>query len=177
LAKNLLQILDLSEGIVPALTPGTACGKVETRIAQAERLLAKGSTHGQAVRRLREEHGISKTTAERTMRALYLRWQREASTQDREKRRNQMRAMLMGGAREALQARKYESFAKCAELLCRLDGILDQPETTAITVNVRTEVLSVLERHYGAKAVIEAEGESVPAKLTNGHGEGSNGHG
>jgi hypothetical protein len=125
------------------------------------------------------------------------RWEQEAASLTREQKRALLRARIRRIERLAIEHEKplvvgdgggsahVERHAEVQEkaaleaikLEAQLDGLLEQSDAPQVTVTVRTEVLGVLERHYGAKAVIEAEGESVPPKLTNGHNDGSNGHG
>jgi len=157
------------------------------RLAATEELYAGGRTYRQVVRELRRQ-GLSQRRAQRYAAAVPKLWSVEAGHRDREDRRAWVRAQAEAGIQRAIgRTRSWvnkhgdigehpdpdeRAVGVYLELLCRLDGLLDQPGVPDADRWGQGEVLRHLHLHYygvepPARDVIDAKGEE-PAKLAGG---------
>lgn len=132
-----------------------------------------------AAARCMQAWSMGRRNATRYVTAAIDRWRIEAAGMSREERRAVMRARLRELARASMRHRRplvvgdgmgvahvelhhdaqERSALSALELESKLDGLLEQPDQQSVTVNVRTEVLTELERHYGAKAALVVDEE------------------
>lgn len=158
------------------------------RVDQIEREVLTTPNHEVVIGRMAKAWGISRPGARKYVRQVLARWKREG-LKTRDEKRDRMRAMLMEGYRTCLErktrhyskhAGPYEvanpdlqSAVRYAELICRLDGLLDQPETPANS-EWQENGLMVLHQHfYGASGqpmpkVIDGEVVEPEAVLAEG---------
>lgn len=161
---------------------GTAIASVLTRLEHVENLLADGYDARTVSRKVRKEWGITRRQADRYVRAAFDRWHEESQA-NREDKRSQVRAMLRGAYRRAMnKTRTYQNSegevleyddpdirgaTNCIELIMRLEGLIE-PEVKVVGVAVPERLITVLQQHYGmepakldpGETVVEAEGDS-----------------
>lgn len=161
------------------------------RMDYMEEALAESANEYAAVGACARAWGITRRQAQKYLRAVKRRWQLEAPA-DREARRDQVRRKLRRTYNRAMNHHKPMTVGdgfgnqhveyhlepnegaalKAVELEARLDGLMEQADGPVVNVTVRTEVLGVLERHYGAKAVpaLETSETSNVPRLEDGDG-------
>jgi hypothetical protein len=136
------------------------------RVEQVEDWLARGITTHRAATLAKEEWGLSRRQASRYVSLAFARWAAE-SQRKRPEKRAQMRAALwdaygkcldktsMASARNGEGGVEWEEYpdpdmkagAKYLELLCRLDGLLEQAEGN--TVEVHLSLIGQMQQVYG----------------------------
>lgn len=145
------------------------------RMERAEDLLTSGISPKRARSMLAQEWGVTSRQAARVIRYVLRQWEIE-SRAGREERRNMMRAKMQGVFRTAMRRKgvtvssrgnvvEYDNpdiggAAKILELECRLDGLLEQPETE------RTVIISGEELREIAAAMYGLDPPSIEAQAT-----------
>lgn len=160
--------------------PARTTSDVLVRLEDAEQLIVEHVSPRKAARAVRDKYGISLRRANEDVRRVLKAWEVEGLKGDhRERKRARMRRALedlveRATGRKGVYVNKkgetveYDSpdiggAVKAIELLCRLDGLLDQPESSPAA---EQNIFVMLQQHYGL-------GEVVEAKRLN--GKGSNG--
>lgn len=161
--------------------PGKPTLTTLKRMERAEDVLSQPDmTPKKARRLLAQEWGLTNRQAGRVIRRVYDQWAIESQGMTREQKRAQMRHRLQRFQRKAIDRRGgifnptegcvewYDNpdvgaASRTAELECRLDGLLEQPETTSVSLDV--SVLKVMQQAYGlaedagVKELPEGDGE------------------
>ena len=121
-----------------------ALARVSHRIPIVEDILASGVSRSVAVQQIRQQFGLSRRMATRYINAVLLKWEAESDGETRQQKRAQMRQILSRVYRKAITrkgvavtregAEYYDDpdtrgAVNVLELLCRLDGLLEQPDT------------------------------------------------
>lgn len=151
--------------------PSVSIDKTLERIDLVERKLLSAAPVSKVTGEVARELGMTRRQASHYVRAVRRRWEREGAS-DREAKRDEMRSLLRAGLAQCIgKKKKYKrkdgsevvqddpdmmSAARFAELMCRLDGLLEQPEAAGEDGQWRDNALTVLHLHYFGNAPQEA---------------------
>ena len=163
------------------MTDARTTADVLVRLEETEDIMVRSLSSRAAAKEVARKYGLSRRQASTYVRRVVDRWKAESDA-GRDAKRARMRAFLEGVAAEGMgrngvyvsktgETVEYSDpdirgAVNCAELLCRLDGLLEQPDAK---VSVDVTLFEKLQQHYGlGDHVVDA----TPAPKLN----GSNGH-
>lgn len=163
-------------------------GRIATtlaRIEEVEDLLAGGMLPRRVAGICAQKWGIGRRQAHAYVEAVHKRWLAESSGEDRETKRARMRAMVMQTYRAAMDRQRgivvnvgdwkqeveyvddpdLRSGGNMLELLCRLDGLLEQPRALDTPGGADALVAAMHAYYFGRQdGVAEASVRVVEAK-------------
>lgn len=160
--------------VAEVVPPNAQMARITTtlaRIEETEDLLAAGNSPRRTAGIIAKQWGIGRRQAQEYVLAVHTRWLAESQAEDRESKRARMRAMVMRTYQAAMDRERglvvnvgdfkqeveyvadpdIRGAGNMLELLCRIDGLLEQPDRgTSGDINVN--LIQVLQQHYGMTA-------------------------
>lgn len=134
---------------------------VEERLSHIESMLAHGSPLSTVMQWLRNEQRLSPRQSRHYVASVFKRWSIEAASQGRDEKKNRIRAAAWAAYERGMESDGETRAAIAAlELLCRLDGLLEQTATVIGAEAWADNAMVVLHKHYYGDTVIEAKESS-----------------
>lgn len=164
-----------------ALALPAAITQTLARIDEAEDLLASGIPRRRVASTIAHQWGIGRRQAQDYVRYVYDRWRNEGAEESRDDKRVRMRAMIEHTYAAAMKRRKAltvgdgegvqhveyvdEPDLRTAhgllELMCRFEGLLEQPGTSA--AGTIAEFITAMHAHYYGGMPAEVQGNVIEA--------------
>lgn len=173
--------------VMDLATPEKPLGQIAqtlARIEQVEDLLAAGNAPRRTAGIVARQWGINRRHAARYVDAVHQRWLAESHAEDRETKRARMRAMVMRTYQAAMDRERgivvnvgdfrqeveyvrdpdLRGAGNMLELLCRLDGLLEQPKAGDALGAFADAAMAMLQAHYFGGQPQEVQARVVEAR-------------